>query len=222
MGWNWMDWNWKIIIGAPGLLALLGHAWAWLNRRRDAGWREKLKGEVRQEVEQKLKEHEVRLQTGAELRLRKEAREWQLMQDLTGASWDAHRVVLDYAITVARHPGSAEAGKGYARANEALTKLFQLSATVPPQHEATAAVTLFAEAFNSANAFALPASPERPAVGGALVAIRRALDDGLREMHEIVARWNGSLWKDATTAPEPPGDPPAAGASPAPHRAQDG
>ena len=66
--------------------------------RRDARWVERMKADIRTEVEENLKAHETRLRLSADLRLRVHDRSWQILREVIGASFEARQEVGNLAV----------------------------------------------------------------------------------------------------------------------------
>jgi hypothetical protein len=217
------------VAAAPGLLALALQliTWfvLWLRRRRAAERIEKMKGEIRREVEENLKAQEGRLRVHGELQLRAQDRSWALLRDIMVGAVDAHQCVLDLAFASwSNDPEDRE--RKYERANAAMIKLQALAAVAPPEEDMGPMMAALRRGHRATLDIALDGNSLEPKKhADRMVAIRADLDAGVASASSVCKRWNAKLWRAsmqltggsvASASPSAGSLPPPAGSLPPP------
>lgn len=181
----------------------IGLLWTVVNsvRTRDhANSLERLKKDLRREVELELLAEGSRLRVAAEIRLELHSEAWSMLREIQAASFTAYEQTRRYAahsILFSKNGNASqreERTKAYESATAAISKLSGLCLCAPPKHERLGdAAKQFVSAFNAINAFraeGVSMSEEE-----FLSSINDKIDDALAVAGNAIAAWNAEIWR---------------------------
>lgn len=188
---EWIGTNWGVVaLALPGIASAL---WLFFRERS----LEKLKANLRRELETELKNHETRLRVNAELALRLHERSADLLREVQNAETQAYERIRDYATAAlyrAAHPEHS-VDELHTRASECMQKLQAAAWCSPPEAQnVREALSLYIRALNDVNAWVVE-PPARADINSRSGEHNEKLLKAKTIMYAALRSWNENLWR---------------------------